>query len=75
MAKTKVAPKKKEKVKKDKAKASRKSKDAVITVTLRRTKTGSVSDVDVWHASPADMVMAINTISRALLQELDCKIL
>jgi hypothetical protein len=74
MAKTKVAPKKKEKVKKDKAKASPKSKDAVITVILKRVKTGSISDVIMENASPADMVMAINTISRALLEELDCSV-
>lgn len=74
MAKTKKAPVKKEKVKKGKAKTSPKSKDAVIKVILRRTKTGSVSDVVMENASPADMVMAINTISRALLEELDCSI-
>jgi hypothetical protein len=74
MTKTKKAPVKSKKVKKDKAKASPKYKNAVITVILRRTKTGSVSDVVMEHASPADMVMAINSISKALLEELDCSI-
>lgn len=74
MAKTKKAPVKKEKVKKGKAKTSSKSKGAVITITLRRVKTGSVADISITDANPMDMLMAINTLSRVALEELEVSV-